>query len=126
LTVGWLGTAGLALGPVGTAGLTFGRLGTAGLALGPVGTAGLAEGCAGADVEVGVLVVAGVALGCPCHRPTASTTRPASTAVPMTATQIWNQDGPVPFWLVVGWLVVGWLVVGWLVVGWLVACRSGA
>ena len=91
MTVGWLGTAGL----------TFGRL----------GTAGLAEGCAGADVEVGVLVVAGVALGCPCHRPTASTTRPASTAVPMIAAQIWNQEGPVLFWLVVGWLV---------------ACRSGA
>jgi hypothetical protein len=99
----------LALGPVGTAGLTFGRL----------GTAGLAAGCAGADVEVGVLVVAGVALD--CQRVTASTTRPASTAVPMTTAQIWNQDGPVAFRLVVGWLVVGWLVIGSLV-----ACRSGA
>jgi hypothetical protein len=75
--------------------------------------AGLAEGCAGADVEVGVLVVAGVALGCPCHRPTASTTRPASTAVPMTAAQIWNQDGPVPFWLVVLWWSSGWWSPGW-------------
>jgi hypothetical protein len=39
----------------------------------------------------------------------------------MTTAQIWNQDGPVAFWLVVGWLVVGWLVIGSLV-----ACRSGA
>jgi hypothetical protein len=101
-------------------------VGTAGLTVGRLGTAGLAAGCAGADVEVGVPVVAGVALGCPCHRPTASTTRPASTAVPMTTAQIWNQDGPVAFWLVVGWLVVGWLVIGWLVIGSLVACRSGA
>ena len=102
-----MGTAGLALGPVGMAGLTVGRL----------GTAGLAAGCAGADVEVGVLVVTGVALGCPCHRPTASTTRPASTAVPMAAAQIWNQDGLVPCWLVVGWLVVGWPLAGGLPVG---------
>jgi hypothetical protein len=87
---------------------------------------GLAAGCAGADVEVGVLVVAGVALGCPCHRPTASTTRPASSAVPMTTAQIWNQDGPVPCWLVIGWLVIGWLVIGWPLACWLVACRSGA
>jgi len=43
----------------------------------------------------------------------------------MTAAQIWNQDGPVPFWLV-GWLVVPWLVICWPLACWLVACRSGA
>jgi hypothetical protein len=53
----------------------------------------------------------GVALGCPCHRPRASTIRPASTAVPMTVAQIWNQDVPLPCQRVLGWLV---------------ACRSGA
>src|SRR4029077_15499082 len=94
--------------------------------VGRLGRGGWGAGGAGADVEVGVLVVAGVALGCPCHRPTASTTRPASTAVPMTAAQIWNQDGRVPFWLVGGWLVVPWLGFCWPLACWLVACRSGA
>jgi hypothetical protein len=101
-------------------------VGTAGLTVERLGTAGLAAGCAGADVEVGVLVVAGVAVGCACHRPTASTTRPASTAVPMTVAQTWNQDGPAAFWLVVGWLVVGWPVVGWPLACGLMVCRSGA
>ena len=75
--------------------MTAGRLGTAGLAL----------GWAGEDVDVGVPVVAGVALDCPCHRPTASTTKTAITAVLMTTAQIRIQDVLAGRWLVGGWLV---------------------
>jgi hypothetical protein len=107
LAAGPLGTAGLAAGRLGTAGFTAGWLGTAGGVTGRTGTAGLAVGalgCAGLDVEVDV-PVAGVALDCPCHRPRASTTRTAATAVPMTTAQIRNQDVLVGGWLAGGWLV---------------------
>ena len=107
------------MGVAGTAGLTAGRIGTAGLTAGRPGTAGLtvgALGCAGPDVDVDVPVVAGVALDCPCHRATPSTTKTAVTAVPMTTAQIRNQDGLVACRLV----FCGWLVCG------LVACWSGA
>ena len=99
------GTAGLASGRDGTAGLASGRAGTAGLASGRDGTAGLADawGWAGADVEVGVLGLAGV-LDDAGHKATVRAAPVRATAAPPTTTRrrVRDRDRPA-----VGWMAVG-------------------